>query len=123
MYVNEGINLYMEARWILSNLENVRILHEEAIANGMLRATNWGPPNYQQPAQSEESVNSANVGMVNVITTPSSSSVHKHIRTKPYMKVHHASIPIGFMPTPGLNVEMEEPKTSDQIVYLENDSC
>ena len=124
MYVNEGINIYMEARWIISNPENVKILHEEAIANGMLRTKDWGPPNYQQPTQSEESVKSPNVDMVNVIAAPSPSHVHTHIRTKPYMRVRpHVSIPIGFMPAPGLNVEIEESNSSDLNVTLETDSC
>ncbi|KAL6208079.1 hypothetical protein ACLB2K_019031 [Fragaria x ananassa] len=57
--VNEGINTYLEAKWILRNPNNIRIFHEEAIANGILpaAAADCVPPNYPSPASSEDCQN------------------------------------------------------------------
>ncbi|KAK9930073.1 hypothetical protein M0R45_027130 [Rubus argutus] len=93
--VNEGMLMYAEAKWILTNPENFRILQEEALANGML--------NYTEGA--------------------TSSLGHKRFKTKPYMSVRpQPTIPLGFMPTPGMNLEVEDSTSYDPEEMGEEES-
>lgn len=121
--VNEGINTYMMAQKILISSENVKILLEEAMTNRMIRAPSLGPQNYPQQANSEESVNRIETDLIG----PSSScrrTRSPRIRTKPYMRVRpYMFIPPGFMPTPGMNIEVENANMNDSDAAEERDNC
>jgi hypothetical protein len=122
--VNEGINTYMMARKILNSSENVKILHEEATADQMIKAPSLGPQNYPQQTNSEESVNRIETNLIGP-STSCRRTRSPRIRTKPYMRVcpHNMFIPPGFMPTPGMNVEVENANMNDPDAAREVDSC
>lgn len=127
MCVNEGVNTYLEAKWILNNPINIRILHEEAIANGVLQeAADWVPPNYPTPTTSEESVETLAVDSIGFTVGPSSSRGHARVRTASYMNNRPEMTP-GFLPSASSNFGVENPTIGDTMydpnVIQETDSC
>lgn len=112
--VNEGTSVHMEAKWILSNPNNFAILQEEALADGMLKYADFAPPEHPYMAQSEASVTPLKDEFVSSTEGASSSLGHARFRTKPHMSVRpQPTIPLGFMPTPGMNLEMEDSTSYD----------
>ncbi|KAK9942870.1 hypothetical protein M0R45_008514 [Rubus argutus] len=121
--VNEGVLMYAEAKWILTNLENFRILQEEALANGMLKYSDFTPPEYPYMAQSLGSITPSKRKNFSYTEGATSSLGHKRFKTKPYMSVRpQPTIPLGFMPTPGMNLEMEDSTSYDPEEMGEEES-
>ncbi|KAL6212242.1 hypothetical protein ACLB2K_017463 [Fragaria x ananassa] len=111
VWVNEGINTYLEAKWILRNSNNIRIFHEEAIANGMLpaAAADCVPPNYPSPASFEDSVKTLAVEPVGFTVAPSSSGGQARVGTTSYLNNCPQITPAGFLPCPSSKFGGGEP--------------
>ncbi|KAK9951180.1 hypothetical protein M0R45_006638 [Rubus argutus] len=121
--VNEGVLMYAEAKWILTNPENFKILQEEALTNGMLKYSDFAPPEYPYMTQSEESITPFKGKFVSFIERETSSLGHKHFKNKPRMRIRpQPTISLGFMPTPG-NLEMEDSVSYDPKEFGGTDSC
>jgi hypothetical protein len=121
--INEWINVYTEAKRILSNPTNFGILQEEALANGMLKDTDFAPPEYPHIAQSEGSISPFKGEFVSPIEEASPSG-HARFKAKPHMSVRpQPTIPLGFMPTPGMNLDMEDSTSYDSEEFIEEENC
>ncbi|KAK9939269.1 hypothetical protein M0R45_015971 [Rubus argutus] len=74
----------------------------------MLKDTDFAPPEYPYMAQSEGSIIPFKGKFVSP-TEEASPSGHARFKTKPHTSVRpQPTIPLGFMLTPGMNLEMED---------------